>query len=488
MPSGLYSSKYKMEPMLDPLNDRFIKDLPPPPRRSLSRDLLFPSGSIMPDWALVRSHLQQEGRIDKPECVEIITLATQVLRNEGNLLELLDPVTIVGDIHGQFFDLLRILELGGSFENTKYLFLGDYVDRGAFSVEVVLLLYSIKLNYPKNVFLLRGNHECRQMTSFFNFRSECLYKYDTEVYDLIMHSFDALPVSCIVNNKFIAVHGGISPELNSLQDIANLNRNSEPPRSGLFCDLLWSDPIDNDAGNCAEKFKANEVRGCSYYYGSVAVNSFLKKNKLLSVLRAHEAQPDGYKMHKWNGSAGFPIIITIFSAPNYCDVYNNKGAIVKFNNNVLNIQQYNYTVHPYILPNFMDIFTWSIPFVIEKVLEILNTIIKTNEEFSNLEEEEEEEEEEEKNKHDEAQRPLTIKYQSAKAQMLRKKVRAVTKMMMMLKTLRNEKEIILQLKGLCPDNKIPRGLLSQGREAIIGAVDAFQKAKQWDLTNEKRPE
>ena len=290
-----------------------------------------------------------------------------------------------------------------------------------------------------------------------------------------MESFDALPIACIVNNKFIAVHGGISPDLNSLQDISEIDRIVEPPRSGIFCDLLWSDPIDNDLGILPEGFKSNDVRGCSYFYGSAAVNGFLKKVKLLSVLRAHEAQIDVYKMHKWNGTSGFPIIITIFSAPNYCDVYNNKGAIVKFNNNVLNIQQYNYTVHPYILPNFMDIFTWSVPFVIEKVLEMLYNIIKT-------EEIDEHEDASEKNK------PVGIEFKSPKAEIFRNKVRAVSKMMRMFKTLREEKDLIVQLKGLCPDNKIPRGLLQGGHEAIFGAVDSFKKAKEWDSPNEKRPE
>lgn len=139
----------------------------------------------------------------------------------------------------------------------------------------------------------------------------------------------------------------------------------------MFCDLLWSDPVDDDQGHCESHFKANEVRGCSFFFGSDAVNKFFKKNSLLSVIRAHEAQLEGYKMHKWSSKSGFPQVITIFSAPNYCDVYNNKGAIIKFKGQEINIQQFNYTAHPYILPNFMDVFTWSIPFVIEKVTEIL---------------------------------------------------------------------------------------------------------------------
>lgn len=99
---------------------------------------------------------------------------------------------------------------------TKYLFLGDFVDRGSFSVEVVILLYAIKISFPQTIYFLRGNHECRQMTTFFNFREECLYKYDQQVYDLLMDSFDLMPLACLVNGKFLALHGGISPDLKTV--------------------------------------------------------------------------------------------------------------------------------------------------------------------------------------------------------------------------------------------------------------------------------
>ena len=179
-----------------------------------------------------------EGFISKTDVLEIISLATQMFKREDNLLSLHDPVTIVGDIHGQYYDFLKILELGGNPEKIKYLFLGDYVDRGMFSIEVILLLYTLKINYPSNFFILRGNHECRQMTATFSFRSECIHKYDIEVYDLFMDSFDTLPMACIVNNCFLAVHGGISPNLISLKDLHNMNRFCEPNHSGLQCDLL----------------------------------------------------------------------------------------------------------------------------------------------------------------------------------------------------------------------------------------------------------
>lgn len=139
------------------------------------------------------------------------------------------------------------------------------------------------------------------MTSFFNFKDECKYKYDQEMYDILMDSFDLIPTACVVNGRFLALHGGISPELRSIEDIKRIDRFKEPPRQGIYCDLLWSDPIDNDDGICDQVYKYNDVRGCSYFYGVEAVRKFLDNNNLISIIRGHEAQLDGYKMHRWNG-------------------------------------------------------------------------------------------------------------------------------------------------------------------------------------------
>jgi serine/threonine-protein phosphatase 2B catalytic subunit len=461
-----------MEPLLDPLNDRVLTNLIPPPSQYLSRSLLFPNSSLVPNWQILKNHLQKEGKVLKSDCLQITTQATKIFTQEPNLLELMDPVTIIGDIHGQYYDLLSILELAGNLSNTKYLFLGDFVDRGCFSVEILLLLYSLKINFPTKVFLLRGNHESRQLTTFFNFRSECLKKYDLEVYDIIMTSFDALPLACIVNRKFLAVHGGISPYLKNLADIVSIPRFIDPPTHGLLCDLLWSDPIENDTGKCSEKYQINEDRGCSYYYGAAAVNFFLQENKLLSIIRAHQAQSDGYKMHKWNGDSEFPVVITVFSAPNYCDVYKNKGAILKFINNTLHVEQYNYNIHPYILPEFMDVFEWSIPYIIEKILHMLHAVLK-------------------KGKNEKSQK-INIKdiekeLKNNKHEKIKQKIKGISKMIKMLKVLRTDNELILQLKGMCPDNKIPKGLLQNGPNAILAAIQVFKNAKKWDMINEKRP-
>ena len=462
-----------MEPLIDPLGDRFVKSLPTPPHRRMPIDIMIPPGTKLPSWKLLKEHFTNEGLLTKSAALYLISQCKFLFASENNIIELSDPLTIVGDIHGQFYDMLKILEIGGNPENTKFLFLGDYVDRGVFSVEVILLLFSLKINFPKTLFLLRGNHESRQMTTFFNFREEVLTKFDLEVYESFMDSFDSLPLVCVVNKKFLAVHGGISPELNTLADLQRINRFEEPPRQGLFCDLLWSDPVDNETGQLSDKFVYNNVRSCSFYFGQVALKNFLKKNGLTSVIRAHEAQLEGYKMHKWKGLSKFPMIITIFSAPNYCDTYNNKGAILKLVDNSLNIQQYNFAPHPYHLPSFLNVFTWSVPFVIEKTLAIMNFILRPGgkiENSNNLIEELEDE----------------IKANRRAA--LKNKIKTVSRMMKMFKTLREENETVLDLKCLSSDNKIPRGLLLEGKEALETTLDKFIKVREIDLNNEKRPD
>ena len=359
----------------DPFEDRVMKDVLPPPHLPLPHAKLFPKKGV-PDWKVLRDHLTREGKLEKADLLELINLFQAQIKSEPNILKIQDPVTVVGDIHGQFYDLLKLLEVGGSPETTKYLFLGDYVDRGAFSIECVLLLCAIKLNYKTTVLMLRGNHECRQMTSFFNFKQECEIKYDLEVYGKITEAFDCLPISCLINEKFIAIHGGISPDIDKVLDITKINRFTEPPKTGPMCDMLWSDPVEKDEEALTVSWVENSTRGCSYVFGAKAATPFLTKNDILSIIRAHEAQLEGFKMYKWNNNVDFPSVITIFSAPNYCDVYNNKAAVISFKNNMVNIQQYNYSPHPFILPQFMNIFNWSIPFVSEKISEMLMHIIK----------------------------------------------------------------------------------------------------------------
>lgn len=198
---------------------------------------------------LIRKHLLQEGTIDKECLVYIIKTATQILKGEPNLLKVKEPVIIIGDIHGQYFDMIHMFEKvvdPRGLPGTNLLFLGDYVDRGIFSIEVMIHLFCLKITYPQNVIMLRGNHESRAMTEHFTFREEVLQKFhEEEIYELFLDSFEAMPLACDVNGDYLCMHGGISPELRNCQDIDKIQRFVEPPLHGFLCDLLWSDPVDD---------------------------------------------------------------------------------------------------------------------------------------------------------------------------------------------------------------------------------------------------
>jgi serine/threonine-protein phosphatase 2B catalytic subunit len=292
------------------------------------------------------------------------------LKQEPNLLYLNDPITVVGDIHGQFYDMMGMLELGrqnGGFGNRKYLFLGDYVDRGTWAIEVLIYLYSLKINYPKNIFLLRGNHETRECTQSYNFKQEVLHKHDQEIYDLVLDSFDCLPLAAVLNGEYFCVHAGISPAFEKASDIEKIQRFQEVPADGPACDLVWSDPTENSSGKVSRRFEFNDKRNCSVIYGRSEVASFLQKSKLKCIIRAHEVQLEGYKEHFWGGKSD-PMVITLFSAPNYCGSYRNQGAIMQFHNGKYEMNQYGWSDAPWCLPNFNDIWNWSMPFIIQKVV------------------------------------------------------------------------------------------------------------------------
>jgi serine/threonine-protein phosphatase 2B catalytic subunit len=358
--------------------------------------------------------------------------------------------------------------------------------------------------YPNSFFLLRGNHECRQLTAFFNFKDECSYKYNIELYDSIMAAFDFLPLAAIINNQFFCVHGGLSPDIRSLEEISLLDRCKEIPREGPMCDLLWSDPFEEEGkpaddrdetdeeGNQEDSswFGYNDQRQCSYVYGVAAVNQFLQENKLTSIIRAHEAQIQGYKMQMVNADSGIPRVITIFSAPNYCDIYNNKAACLKFDQNVLNIKQFIDSPHPYYLPKFMDVFQWSLPFVAEKVCDMLATVLRLGEDDSSGDDDE--------NVFTSTEPPIAMKdvkdspqaveLKSTENDKLKQKAVAVTKIMNMYKTLREEHESIVHLRELSPGKRISLGGgLQAGSEAIQQAVKIFENAREADAENEIYP-
>jgi serine/threonine-protein phosphatase PP1 catalytic subunit len=194
--------------------------------------------------------------------------------------------------------------------------LGDYVDRGKQSLETICLLLAYKVKYPENFFLLRGNHECASVNRIYGFYDECKRRFSVKLWKTFTDCFNCLPVSALIDEKILCMHGGLSPELNKLDQILNLNRPTDVPDTGLLCDLLWSDP-----SNEAQGWAMND-RGVSYTFGPDKVSEFLEKHDLDLICRAHQVVEDGYEFFADRQ------LVTIFSAPNYCGEFDNAGAMM----------------------------------------------------------------------------------------------------------------------------------------------------------------
>eukprot|EP00124_Ichthyophonus_hoferi_P001620 Ihof_evm6s89 gene=Ihof_evmTU6s89 len=357
----------------------------------------------------------------------IVYMASTILSGEPNVLKLKGPITvgmmvsaICGDLHGQLPDLLHVLDMCGNVKDPpindeeytidkvpQYLFLGDYVDRGYYSCETVLYLLSLKVVHPTRIWMLRGNHETRAMTSKnygiegINFKQECIAKYDERLYCLIMNCFDQLPISAIVENpnvldnkdtynyhqslngvvsdensqnkkwrRFLCMHGGLSPDIESLSDIESIDRKKEPPFKGAACDLLWADPLtDNLAVNLNAKdykefleldFLPNPSRGCSVFFGYDAIRPFLKLNSLDGIIRAHQVVQDGVAFDYSTTRQlefTYPLVTTVFTASNYCGSYLNMGAILNLNHTGISVKRFELTkrVNTWMKTNYQTI-------------------------------------------------------------------------------------------------------------------------------------
>lgn len=253
---------------------------------------------------------------------QVCDLLKETLIYESNIQNIASPVTVVGDVHGQFYDVLELFRIGGRAPDTNYLFLGDYVDRGYYSVETISLLAVLKLRYPQRIHLLRGNHESRSITQVYGFYSECLRKYgNPNVWRYVTDMFDYLTIAALIDNNVLAVHGGLSPQISALDQIRVLDRFMEIPHDGPLSDIMWSDPDGEKEGF------AQSQRGAGYTFGAAVVGKFLNINNLSEILRAHQMCMDGYNV-LFDGK-----LSTIWSAPNYCYRCGNIASILELDDN-----------------------------------------------------------------------------------------------------------------------------------------------------------
>ena len=317
---------------------------------------VFPiDGKITKEWVLNlidymkdlnKTKSYNEKYIDKVYFLQMLSKAKKILAEQKEaLIDVNLPkgknITIVGDIHGQFYDLLHIFEINGyPSENNLYLFNGDFVDRGLFGLECLTTLIAFKILYPDYFFMARGNHEDKDINDRYGFRIEIIRKYedvDKIIYECINEFYKFLPLGHIINKEVLVVHGGLfSKEGVTLKELKNINRFQDVPKNeSLMCEILWSDPI-------SENGIFPSRRGAGVYFGPDVTKRFLKENNLKLLIRSHEVRMEGYQVETGEQ------VITVFSAPNYCDTYGNKGAVIKYKGGDMNpiFIKFNASPHP----------------------------------------------------------------------------------------------------------------------------------------------
>jgi len=253
------------------------------------------------------------------ELKSLCDMVREILMEESNVQPVGCPVTVVGDVHGQFYDVMELFHVGGDIPLKHYIFIGDFVDRGHHSVETLQLLLILKARYPECITLLRGNHECRQVTQVYGFYDECFRKYGSaNAWKYCTEVFDYFALAAVIDNRVLCVHGGLSPRIATIDQIRLIERNQEIPHEGSFCDLMWSDPED------IEEWAVSQ-RGAGWLFGSKVTSQFNHINGLELICRAHQLVQEGYKYM-------FPEknLITVWSAPNYCYRCGNIASILVF--------------------------------------------------------------------------------------------------------------------------------------------------------------
>ena len=326
------STKFTFDPQKLDNIEQYLKTLTP---KSSYKGPIFPDdGKITIDWMLDLINFMkdlenqktfEEKYIDKVYFLKMLSKAKEIFNEQEEALIDIDipygkNFTVVGDIHGQFYDLVHIFEINGyPSKDNYYLFNGDFVDRGFFGLECLTTLIGFKILYPEYFFISRGNHEDKSMNARYGFRIELFNKYDDEiVIDCITEFYKFLPLGHILDKEVLVVHGGLfSQDGVTLDELKKINRFQDVPNNGLMCEILWSDP-------CEENGVTPSPRGAGVLFGPDVTKKFLKENNLSLLIRSHEVRMEGYQIEPGGQ------VITVFSAPNYCDEAGNKGGLIKF--------------------------------------------------------------------------------------------------------------------------------------------------------------
>lgn len=266
--------------------------------------------------------------LDFEDLKKVCELSIKRLKKGKTVINLEAPIRVVGDIHAQIGYLWKFLS--DFKKGHKYLFLGDYVDRGTNSIECIMLLLCLKILHPKNFFLIRGNHESEDTTKKYGLYDECIHRYKEkgeELYKQLLIVFNYLPLAATISDKthkkqkIFCIHGGLSPNFTKISQLEQIQLPQEVPNEGLIRDILWADPDDK-----IEEYAPNPQRGGEYVFGVEAVNKFLKENNVIAIFRAHQVVKYGYEypfLNNYNNKN----LLTIFSSPNYCDRCGNNGAM-----------------------------------------------------------------------------------------------------------------------------------------------------------------
>ncbi|KAK6635261.1 Serine/threonine-protein phosphatase 5 [Polyplax serrata] len=290
-------------------------------------------------------HYKEQKKLHRKYAYKILVDVKQLFMAQPSLIEInVEPdakFTVCGDIHGQFYDLMNIFDLNGlPSETNPYLFNGDFVDRGSFSVECIFTLFGFKLLYPNHFFMSRGNHESQTMNQIYGFEGEVKSKYTSQMAEFFTEVYNWLPLAHCINKRVLVMHGGLfSTDNVTLEDIKKIDRNRQPPEEGLMCDLLWSDPQPMEG-------RAPSKRGVGVQFGPDITKTFLQHNKLDYIIRSHEVKNNGYE-EAHDGKC-----ITVFSAPNYCDQMGNKGAFITLDGKTMKPKYtiYDAVPHPDVKP------------------------------------------------------------------------------------------------------------------------------------------